>query len=88
MSDPQQTMKLDLQSLEIALAGGDITGAQEAFAAFKQDLQVAQRAVSPADRASQPDNAVETESGASAVGVSANDGNSAYAKGNRVDVFG
>ena len=91
LSDPAQTMKADLQSLQNALEAGDLAGAQSAFAQFKQHLQVAQREAAPSawEQSSSQTTASEADSHSyqDSVGVNVNDGNGAYGKQNRVDVF-
>ena len=89
LSDPGQTMKADLQSLQNALEAGDIAGAQSAFAQFKQHLQVAQREAAPSSQ--QSDSQTKTKSGMDdykdSVSLTVNAENSTYSRQNRVDVF-
>ncbi len=90
LSNLAQTMRADLQSLQNAVEAGDLSGAQVAYAQFKQDLQVAQREVAPPPEqsSSQTKTQSATNSHQDSVGLSVNDGSGAYAKQNRVDVFG
>lgn len=89
LSDPEQTMKSDLQSLQNALAAGDLAEARAAFAQSEQHMQVAQRetALAMEQSGSQTKTNSATDSHQDSIDVTVNDGNSAYPKQNRVDVF-